>query len=115
MSELPDTPNAPAAGTDHAALAVIGSGPAGVSAVRAYLDAGGPGPVVMLTSDTDTPYERPPLSKEVLAGQAPPEGRPIGGEDLPDAVDLRLDTTVSSVDLQARTCGPGPGSSASTS
>lgn len=109
MSELPDTPNAPAAGTDHAALAVIGSGPAGVSAVCAYLDAGGPGPVVMLTSDTDPPYERPPLSKDVLAGLAPAEGQPIEGKVLPEAVELRRDTTVTDVDLQERTLRTGTG------
>ena len=33
-------------------LVIVGSGPAGVSAARAYLDADGPGPVLMLTSDS---------------------------------------------------------------
>lgn len=50
-------------------LVVIGSGPAGVSAARAYREAGGAGPVHLLTADTDPPYERPPLSKEFLRGE----------------------------------------------
>jgi 3-phenylpropionate/trans-cinnamate dioxygenase ferredoxin reductase subunit len=51
-------------------LVVIGSGPAGVSAARAYREAGGTGPVTVLTADTDPPYERPPLSKEFLRGES---------------------------------------------
>jgi 3-phenylpropionate/trans-cinnamate dioxygenase ferredoxin reductase subunit len=50
-------------------LVVIGSGPAGVSAARAYREAGGSGDVRLLTADTDPPYERPPLSKGFLRGE----------------------------------------------
>lgn len=82
-------------------LVIVGSGPAGVSAARAYVDAGGPGPVLMLTSDVDHPYERPPLSKELLRGTAEPE--PTVLEDLPDAVELRRGVTVTRADLGART------------
>lgn len=89
-------------GRERCGLAIIGGGPAGVSAAQGYLDAGGSGPVVMVTSDVDPPYQRPPLSKDVLAGRAAPEGQPIEGE-LPPEVDLRLATTVSAVDLRERT------------
>lgn len=89
------------------ALLVIGSGPAGVSAARGYLDAGGRGPVCLVSSDGDAPYERPPLSKEVLAGQRAPQGDPIDGESLPEAVELRLATTVSHVDPGERTVTAG--------
>lgn len=106
-SDTPASSGSSAEATAHAALAVIGSGPAGVSAARAFLDAGGPGPVVMLTSDSDVPYERPPLSKDVLAGLAPAEGQPIEGKALPEAVELRRDTTVTDVDLQAHTLQAG--------
>ncbi|MFI5585294.1 NAD(P)/FAD-dependent oxidoreductase [Amycolatopsis sp. NPDC051758] len=51
-------------------LVVVGSGPAGVAAARAYREAGGTGPVRLLTADADPPYERPPLSKEFLRGEA---------------------------------------------
>ncbi|MEV6643901.1 FAD-dependent oxidoreductase [Amycolatopsis sp. NPDC051371] len=51
-------------------LVVVGSGPAGVSAARAYREAGGTGPVHLLTADADPPYERPPLSKDFLRGEA---------------------------------------------
>ncbi|MGW4522351.1 NAD(P)/FAD-dependent oxidoreductase [Amycolatopsis sp. NPDC004378] len=55
---------------DAETLVVVGSGPAGVSAVRAYREAGGAGQVRLLTADPDPPYERPPLSKEFLRGEA---------------------------------------------
>lgn len=85
------------------ALLVIGSGPAGISAVTGYLDAAGDEPVVVLTADIDSPYMRPPLSKDVLAGESPAQGEPID-EDAPlEKVDLRTGVTVTSVDADTRT------------
>lgn len=78
-----------------------------MSAARAYVDADGLGPVLLLTSDVDPPYERPPLSKEMLRGTAAPEGEPLGGGPLPPQVELRLGTTVTRVDLAARTLWAG--------
>lgn len=95
---------------EHIELLIIGSGAAGVSAARGYLDAAGTGPVLMATSDAHPPYERPPLSKDVLRGESPAEGRPVDGEDLPPGVELRVETTVTGVDLAARRAhldGPG--------
>jgi 3-phenylpropionate/trans-cinnamate dioxygenase ferredoxin reductase subunit len=63
-------PSGYAPGMDAENLVIVGSGPAGVSAARAYREAGGAGPVRLLTADTDPPYERPPLSKEFLRGEA---------------------------------------------
>lgn len=88
-------------------LVIIGSGPAGVSAARAYLEAGGPGPVTLVTADIDPPYERPPLSKDALAGDGEPEGTPIDGAPLPEAVELRLGTTVTAIDLPGRSVTAG--------
>lgn len=87
----------------HYPLVVIGSGAAGVSGARAYVDAGGPGPVLMVTEDTDPPYERPPLSKEVLSGEKEPTGDPINGEGLPDSVELLLATSVTTVTVEQQT------------
>lgn len=83
-------------------LLVIGSGPAGVSAAKAYVTAGGPGAVAILTTDVDQPYMRPPLSKGVLAGDTPAEGAPIG-KPLPPHVEVRTGTTVTHVDVGAHT------------
>jgi 3-phenylpropionate/trans-cinnamate dioxygenase ferredoxin reductase subunit len=52
------------------ALVVVGSGPAGLSAARAYRKAGGVGGVLLVTADLYLPYNRPPLSKDFLRGES---------------------------------------------
>ncbi len=47
----------------------IGGGPAALSAVRAYRDAGGTGDVAIVTDESRAPYARPPLTKELLRGE----------------------------------------------
>lgn len=88
---------------EHYPLVIIGSGAGGVSAARSYLDADGPGPVLMITEDIDPPYERPPLSKEVLSGEKEPTGDPVNGEGLPDGVELLLASSISAVDIEKQT------------
>jgi 3-phenylpropionate/trans-cinnamate dioxygenase ferredoxin reductase subunit len=55
------------------ALLVVGGGPAGHSAAVAYRAAGGRGPVILLAGEGREPYERPPLSKELLRGERGPD------------------------------------------
>lgn len=63
------------------ALVVIGSGPAGFSAARAYREAGG-GAVVLVTADLHLPYNRPPLSKDFLRGESGLDDLPLEDEDF---------------------------------
>lgn len=51
-------------------LIIVGSGPAGVSAAEAFRQHNADDLVRILTDDPDLPYERPPLSKEFLRGDA---------------------------------------------
>lgn len=51
---------------------VVGASVAGVSTVRAFRAAGFDGRLVLLGAETALPYDRPPLSKEFLAGTAEP-------------------------------------------
>lgn len=66
--------------TDRQSLLVIGGGPAGLSAVRAYREAGGQGPVAIVADEHRMPYRRPPLTKELLRGDATEEDLPIERE-----------------------------------
>jgi 3-phenylpropionate/trans-cinnamate dioxygenase ferredoxin reductase subunit len=54
------------------ALLVVGAGPAGHRAATAYRAAGGAGAVILLAGEGRVPYERPPLSKELLRGELEP-------------------------------------------
>lgn len=93
----------------HHALVVVGSGPAGVTAARAYLDAGGDGPATVLTADVDPPYQRPPLSKEMLRETATgPHVVPIlEGAQALRGIDVLLDRCVARIDPLHRTVTVG--------
>ncbi len=55
--------------SDAGAVVIVGGGPAGLSAARAYRAAGGRAAVVIVTDDEHRPYQRPPLTKEFLRGE----------------------------------------------
>lgn len=58
-------------------LVIIGSGPAGTSAATSYVESGGTGRVLLVSADRRPPYQRPPLTKDVLAGRSDVEPTPI--------------------------------------
>ncbi|WP_078288564.1 FAD-dependent oxidoreductase [Mycobacterium sp. D16R24] len=47
-------------------IIIVGSGPAGVAAAESFREHDAHISVLILTADTDAPYERPPLSKQYL-------------------------------------------------
>lgn len=51
-------------------LVIVGSGPAGLAAVRAFRELDGNSPVTMITEDRHPPYARPPLTKDFLRGES---------------------------------------------
>jgi 3-phenylpropionate/trans-cinnamate dioxygenase ferredoxin reductase component len=51
-------------------LLVIGGGPAGLAAVRGYRGADGDGPVAIVSDEALLPYNRPPLTKDLLRGDS---------------------------------------------
>ncbi len=62
------------------ALLVIGGGPAGLAVARAYREAEGDGAVAIITDEQRMPYNRPPLSKELLRGESTVEDLPLEEE-----------------------------------
>jgi len=66
--------------SDEFELLVLGGGPAGLSASRAYRAAGGRGAVAIVTDEHRMPYNRPPLTKELLRGESSEDDLPIEAE-----------------------------------
>ncbi|MDF1505328.1 FAD-dependent oxidoreductase [Roseisolibacter sp. H3M3-2] len=56
-----------------ASVVIVGAGAAGVAAAETLRDAGYEGPVTILDDDPDAAVDRPNLSKDYLAGNAPEE------------------------------------------
>ncbi|MEI5525989.1 FAD-dependent oxidoreductase [Streptomyces brasiliscabiei] len=52
-------------------IVIVGAGQAGVQAAESLRDAGFTGPVTVIGDEPELPYQRPPLSKEYLAGKLP--------------------------------------------
>jgi 3-phenylpropionate/trans-cinnamate dioxygenase ferredoxin reductase subunit len=85
-------------------LLIVGGGPAGLEAARAYRKLDSEGQIVMISADDHPPYNRPPLSKDFLRGESEEQGLPLEDEDyfLANRIELRLGTTASALDTTNR-------------
>src|SRR5829696_9036099 len=85
-------------------LVVVGASLAGAKAAEGARTAGFDGRVVLVGDEEELPYERPPLSKTVLRGEAAPETTRVHDDGFYAAEDIELFTgrTVEALDLQAR-------------
>jgi NADPH-dependent 2,4-dienoyl-CoA reductase/sulfur reductase-like enzyme len=85
-------------------VVIVGGGLAGAKAAEALREKGFDGDVTLLSGESEPPYERPPLSKGYLAGQAPFEDAVVHPEQWysDNGVDLRLATRAASIDRDAR-------------
>ena len=85
-------------------IVIVGAGLAGASAADELRSQGYIGDLTLIGSEPHAPYERPPLSKGILLGQADPGSafvHPQGWYADHD-VDLVTDTTVTGIDLDTR-------------
>lgn len=85
-------------------VVIVGAGHAGGCAASALRTAGFSGRVTLVGSEKHPPYERPPLSKELLAGSIPAEKTYLRPFDWYAASDigLRLETQVRRIDRRAQ-------------
>src|SRR5262245_22859721 len=80
-------------------IVIVGGGAAGNAAAEMLRRAGYAGPVTMLSADDAGPYDRPNLSKDYLAGNAPEEWIPLRSPDFyaEQGIELRLATRVAAI------------------
>ncbi|HET6560443.1 MAG TPA: FAD-dependent oxidoreductase [Marmoricola sp.] len=84
---------------------IVGAGLAGGTAAGTLREEGFPGRVVLVGAEPHLPYERPPLSKEYLAGKKTLEDafvHPVEFYDTRD-IDLRLGAPATGLDLDGHT------------
>lgn len=85
-------------------VVIVGTGHGGAQAAIALRQNGFPGSILMIGRDTAPPYERPPLSKEYLAGEKPFERLLIRPEKFwgEKQIELSLGTSVTRIDPGAK-------------
>jgi NADPH-dependent 2,4-dienoyl-CoA reductase/sulfur reductase-like enzyme/nitrite reductase/ring-hydroxylating ferredoxin subunit len=85
-------------------IVIIGGGAAGEAAAEMLRRKGYSGPITMLSDDDAPPCDRPNLSKDYLAGNAPEEWVPLRPREFyrEQGIDLRLGTRAAAIDAAAR-------------
>jgi 3-phenylpropionate/trans-cinnamate dioxygenase ferredoxin reductase subunit len=86
-------------------MVIVGASQAGTSAAETLREQGWTGGIVLVGSEAELPYQRPPLSKGVLLGQEEPATARLHDRQWYDdnRIELRLGTTATALDPAART------------
>ena len=84
-------------------IAVIGASLAGLSAAETLRAEGYGGTITLVGAEDQLPYDRPPLSKQVLTGEREPDSTALRTNERYDELDLdlRLGTHASALDPAA--------------
>jgi 3-phenylpropionate/trans-cinnamate dioxygenase ferredoxin reductase component len=90
--------------TDKPIFAIVGAGLAGAKAAETLREEGYDGRLVLLGAEPERPYERPPLSKEYLRGEADREQAFVHPAAFYDdnEIELRLGESVADLDAGRR-------------
>lgn len=90
---------------DHSDIIIVGSGHGGAQAAIALRQNGHEGSITMIGRERTYPYERPPLSKEYLAGEKPLDRIYIRPPQFwaDKNIDVRLGNAVIEVDWMGKT------------
>jgi apoptosis-inducing factor 3 len=90
-----------AAGKAPDKIVIVGGGAAGFAAAERLRRERYQGSIVMLSSDTAAPVDRPNLSKDYLAGIAPEEWMPLRPDGFysENGIELRLTANVAGIDV----------------
>jgi apoptosis-inducing factor 3 len=94
-------------------VVIVGGGAAGHAAAEMLRRRGYDGTITMISADDAPPVDRPNLSKDFLAGNAPAEWIPLRPPEYftEQRIDLRLGTSVVAIDTAGKTLTLSDGSS----
>jgi NADPH-dependent 2,4-dienoyl-CoA reductase/sulfur reductase-like enzyme/nitrite reductase/ring-hydroxylating ferredoxin subunit len=104
ISRVVETPRAtPAAGVPNK-IVIVGGGAAGFAAAEKLRREQFQGSIVMLSNDDAPPVDRPNLSKDYLAGNAPEDWVPLRPNSFysKQGIELQLNANVAGIDPRAR-------------
>lgn len=92
-------------GSDPRTFLIVGAGAAGATAAETLRREGFAGRIVMITGETERPYDRPVLSKDFITGKSGEEWLPLRGPKFYPAQGIELLTgrAVVSLDTQKKT------------
>lgn len=84
-------------------IVIVGAGPAGLATARSYREHGGDGSVTLVGAEAAPPYQRPPLTKELLRGEICASELPIEQDEWfeRNEIDSLRGCTVESIDPDA--------------
>lgn len=87
-----------------AGIVIVGAGHGGVQAAASLREEGYAGPITLISDDPNAPYQRPPLSKAFIKGEATAESLILRGPAYysEKQIDLRLGESVREIDCAAR-------------
>ena len=85
-------------------IVIVGGGAAGLAAAEMLRRQGYAGALTMISAEADPPIDRPNLSKDFLAGNAPADWMPLrpDGWYAEQHIEMLLDRPVRSIDARAR-------------
>src|SRR6476661_1743763 len=94
-------------------IIIVGTGAAGNAAAEELRRQGYRGRILMIGPESDVPYDRPNLSKDYLAGNAPEEWIPLHPRDFYEEkkIELLLGVRVTAIDPVGRTVALSDGRS----
>jgi len=87
-----------------AGVVIVGAGHGGVQAAASLREEGYAGPITLISDDPNAPYQRPPLSKAFIKGEATAESLILRGPAFyaEKQIDLRLGETVAAIEPAAK-------------
>ena len=88
----------------NSTLLIIGGGLAGAKAAEGARESGYDGRIVLVCEEARNPYERPPLSKDILRGEKEPDSSQVheSGYYAEHSIELLTGDAITSLDVGAK-------------